>query len=153
MFFGRPYWNLGAVKRCAAKLPGFVERDFDRDLSVQADYEGDGLCTPVTLRGIFRTLPTLFAIPTIWRQQERFDRAFLAGGFDALLGKHEPLPAGIDAAFRELILPATEVLIGNHKTLTDFLLPDWDSDRPGVITLSTKHCAPGKIHRISLWCI
>jgi hydroxymethylpyrimidine/phosphomethylpyrimidine kinase len=33
-------------------------------------------------------------------------------------------------AFRELILPATEVLIGNHKTLTDFLLPDWDSDRP-----------------------
>ena len=33
-------------------------------------------------------------------------------------------------AFRELILPATEVLIGNHKTLTDFLLPEWDSDRP-----------------------
>jgi hydroxymethylpyrimidine/phosphomethylpyrimidine kinase len=33
-------------------------------------------------------------------------------------------------AFRELILPAAEVLVGNHKTLTDFLLPDWDSDRP-----------------------
>jgi hydroxymethylpyrimidine/phosphomethylpyrimidine kinase len=33
-------------------------------------------------------------------------------------------------AFRELVLPATEVLVGNHKTLTDFLLPDWDSDRP-----------------------
>jgi hydroxymethylpyrimidine/phosphomethylpyrimidine kinase len=33
-------------------------------------------------------------------------------------------------AYRELILPATEVLVGNHKTLTDFLLPDWDSDRP-----------------------
>ncbi len=33
-------------------------------------------------------------------------------------------------AYRELILPATEVLLGNHKTLTDFLLPDWDSDRP-----------------------
>lgn len=33
-------------------------------------------------------------------------------------------------AFRELILPATEVLVGNHKTLTDFLLPEWDSDRP-----------------------
>jgi hydroxymethylpyrimidine/phosphomethylpyrimidine kinase len=33
-------------------------------------------------------------------------------------------------AFRELILPASEVLVGNHKTLTDFLLPDWDSDRP-----------------------
>lgn len=33
-------------------------------------------------------------------------------------------------AFRELILPATEVLVGNHKTLTDFLLPEWESDRP-----------------------
>jgi len=33
-------------------------------------------------------------------------------------------------AWRELILPATEVLVGNHKTLTDFLLPDWDNERP-----------------------
>ena len=33
-------------------------------------------------------------------------------------------------AYRELILPAIEVLVGNHKTLTDFLLPDWDSERP-----------------------
>jgi len=33
-------------------------------------------------------------------------------------------------AFRELVLPATEVLVGNHKTLTDFLLPDWESERP-----------------------
>jgi hydroxymethylpyrimidine/phosphomethylpyrimidine kinase len=33
-------------------------------------------------------------------------------------------------AFRELILPATEVLVGGHQTLTDFLLPDWDNERP-----------------------
>jgi len=33
-------------------------------------------------------------------------------------------------SFRELILPQTHVLVGNHKTLTDFLLPDWDNDRP-----------------------
>lgn len=33
-------------------------------------------------------------------------------------------------AFRELILPAAEVLVGNHKTLQDFLLPEWDSERP-----------------------
>jgi hydroxymethylpyrimidine/phosphomethylpyrimidine kinase len=32
-------------------------------------------------------------------------------------------------AFRELVLPATEVLVGNHKTLTDFLLPEWESER------------------------
>jgi len=33
-------------------------------------------------------------------------------------------------AFRELVLPQTEVLVGNHQTLTNFLLPDWESDRP-----------------------
>ena len=35
----------------------------------------------------------------------------------------EALSGYLDA-FRELILPATEVLVGNHKTLTDFLLPE-----------------------------
>ncbi|WP_375140895.1 bifunctional hydroxymethylpyrimidine kinase/phosphomethylpyrimidine kinase [Ideonella aquatica] len=33
-------------------------------------------------------------------------------------------------ALRELILPATEVLVGSHQTLTDFLLPEWDNERP-----------------------
>ncbi|MCA0177630.1 MAG: hydroxymethylpyrimidine/phosphomethylpyrimidine kinase [Proteobacteria bacterium] len=33
-------------------------------------------------------------------------------------------------AWRELILPATAVLVGSHQTLTDFLLPEWDSERP-----------------------
>ncbi len=33
-------------------------------------------------------------------------------------------------AFRDLVLPLTEVLVGNHQTLTDFLLPEWDASRP-----------------------
>jgi len=33
-------------------------------------------------------------------------------------------------AFRELILPGAEVLVGSHQVLTDFLLPDWDAGRP-----------------------
>ena len=33
-------------------------------------------------------------------------------------------------AYRELVLPQTEVLVGSHQTLTDFLLPEWDSERP-----------------------
>ena len=32
-------------------------------------------------------------------------------------------------AFRELILPQTTVLVGNHSTLWRWLLPDWGSDR------------------------
>ena len=33
-------------------------------------------------------------------------------------------------AFRELVLPQTEVLVGSHQTLSDFLLADWSSERP-----------------------
>jgi hydroxymethylpyrimidine/phosphomethylpyrimidine kinase len=33
-------------------------------------------------------------------------------------------------ALRELVLPLTEVLVGNQKTMTDFLLPEWDAERP-----------------------
>jgi hydroxymethylpyrimidine/phosphomethylpyrimidine kinase len=33
-------------------------------------------------------------------------------------------------AFRELVLPQTELLVGSHQTLTDFLLPEWEADRP-----------------------
>lgn len=32
-------------------------------------------------------------------------------------------------ALRELVLPATEVLVGNQQTLTDVLLPDWEGER------------------------
>src|SRR4029450_192591 len=85
MFFGRPYWNLGAVKRCLMKLPGFVERDFNNDLSVKINYGGDGIRTPFTLGGIVRALPTILAIESVWKRQERFDRAVPTGGFHALL--------------------------------------------------------------------
>ena len=33
-------------------------------------------------------------------------------------------------AFRELVLPQTEVLVGSHQTLCDFLIPDWEGERP-----------------------
>lgn len=35
-------------------------------------------------------------------------------------------------AFRELILPQTTVLVGNHSTLWRWLLPDWSSDKSPV---------------------
>ncbi len=33
-------------------------------------------------------------------------------------------------AFRELLLPQTTLLVGNHNTLWRWLLPDWSSERP-----------------------
>jgi hydroxymethylpyrimidine/phosphomethylpyrimidine kinase len=55
--------------------------------------------------------------------------------------------AGYMDAFRELILPATEVLVGNHKTLTDFLLPEWDSERaPSARELAVAAAEHGARH-------
>jgi pyruvate,water dikinase len=71
MFFGRPYWNLGAVKEAVARIPGYVEREFDEDLCIEADYEGDGCYTPLTIAGVLRAIPTLLALPRYFRRQER----------------------------------------------------------------------------------
>jgi len=106
MFFGRPYWNLGAVKQCLAKLPGFVEREFDLDLSVEPTYAGDGVTTPVTLVGLVRAIPTALAVGRAWKTQDRFDRAFLAGGFDTLVAPYWPMPQDVVATFRRLITEA-----------------------------------------------
>jgi phosphohistidine swiveling domain-containing protein len=61
-FFSRPYWNFGEVKRAVARLPGFVERNFDHDLGIPATYEGDGQTTPMTLGGAVRAVPVLIAL-------------------------------------------------------------------------------------------
>ncbi len=84
MFFGRPYWNLGETKKCLARLPGFVEREFDKDLSVDVRYEGDGIRTPLSLKTLLRAIPTVLAIGRIFREQGSFDRRFLNGGFEEL---------------------------------------------------------------------
>jgi len=103
MFFGRPYWNLGAVKHCLLKLPGFVEREFDTDLSVEINYAGDGRRTPVTLFGILRALPTIFAIRGFFREREQEARALLNGEFDAIEGRHDHATDDVESAFRTLI--------------------------------------------------
>jgi phosphohistidine swiveling domain-containing protein len=103
MFFGRPYWNLGAVKRCLAKLPGFIERRFDQDLAIEGQYEGDGVTTPVNPVTVVRALPVILAIGRLLDRQEAIDRDLLAGGFDAIEKKYDPIPADVDRSFRELV--------------------------------------------------
>ena len=103
MFFGRPYWNLGAVKRAVSRLPGFVERDFDNDLNVGVSYDGDGLRTRVTARGVVRAIPTLLATRRFFRRQERFDRQFLSGGYEELVQQYEALGEDAEERFVPLI--------------------------------------------------
>tara|TARA_B100001964_G_scaffold241232_1_gene313071 strand:+ start:47 stop:1456 length:1410 start_codon:yes stop_codon:yes gene_type:complete len=103
MFFGRPYWNLGEVKKCFAKIPGFVEQEFDLDLSVEIQYEGKGKETPVNFWTLLQAIPTGLAIPKFLRKQDAFNQKFLAEGFQQLTQKHEELPEDIFPAFRNLI--------------------------------------------------
>ncbi|MCA9092137.1 MAG: hypothetical protein KDA68_01515 [Planctomycetaceae bacterium] len=81
MFFGRPYWNIGAVKESLLRLPGFVEREFDTDLSVDLRYRGTGRTTPMTLGGMLRCLPTAMAFPGFLRRREGDASKLLTDGF------------------------------------------------------------------------
>lgn len=50
-------------------------------------------------------------------------------------------------ALRELVLPLTNVLVGNQKSLTDFLLPDWDNERnPSARELAVAAAEAGAQH-------
>jgi len=103
MFFGRPYWNLGAVKECLAKLPGFVEREFDDDLSVQINYDGNGQCTPCSLPRVLGAVPTLLGMRKFFRLQQRRAEQLLSGGFETLMQKYERMPESVQTTFRDLI--------------------------------------------------
>lgn len=103
MFFGRPYWNVGAVKRCLARMPGFVEREFDDDLGIRIDYRGNGIRTPMNLIGLIRAIPTAFAIRSFFAGQGMISRDLLAGGFDAIERKYEPMRDDVDSAFHQLV--------------------------------------------------
>jgi phosphohistidine swiveling domain-containing protein/thymidylate kinase len=61
-YYGRPYWNVAAVKQCFLKVPGWNEQDFDADLGVNKDYGDDGPArVPVTPATVARALPVAFA--------------------------------------------------------------------------------------------
>lgn len=112
MFFGRPYWNLGAVKECLARLPGFVEREFDRDLGVEPAYPGEGVRTPVSWPRIVRALPTLAAVRQLWGRQEQAAARLLDGAGEALLEAADA--GGGEEGFGRLVTDAYRVIEGNY---------------------------------------
>lgn len=86
MFFGRPYWNLGAVKECLARLPGYDEREFERDLSVARGEGGEWRRTPVTVGSVLRAIPTMVAGPRVMARQEAMVSGLLGGGYERMAG-------------------------------------------------------------------
>jgi phosphohistidine swiveling domain-containing protein len=69
VFFGRPYWNVGAVKKALAKMPGFNERNFDQDLGIEITYDTDGVVTPFSLMGVLRAIPVMVALKKMYYDQ------------------------------------------------------------------------------------
>jgi pyruvate,water dikinase len=114
MFYGRPYWNVGKVKDCMAKLPGFVEKDFDADLQIRVDPNSEGRVTPVTPLGVLRALPTVLAVPAMWKRQARFDHDFLDGGFEKLVSRFEDKIKDPTESFGQLIEEAFTVTELNY---------------------------------------
>lgn len=78
VFYGRPYWNVSAVKKIQSQIPGYVERNFDQDLSIAMNYTGNGVENPMTLLGALRALPLLLRVNIGYsRQIVRANKALL----------------------------------------------------------------------------
>ncbi len=56
MFYGRPYWNMSAVKKAMSQVIGYKEREFDSEYGIIGDYEGDGQTTKVTPSTVARMI-------------------------------------------------------------------------------------------------
>lgn len=61
MFFGRPYWNIGAVKHAVSKVPGYNEKDFDEDLGITVDEDAASNCTSLSLKSVTNFLKIAMA--------------------------------------------------------------------------------------------
>jgi phosphohistidine swiveling domain-containing protein len=68
MYYGRGYWNASAVKRVLARVPGFDEEKFDRDLGIQKSYGKKGpLKVPTNARTVLSALPVALALELSYR--------------------------------------------------------------------------------------
>jgi len=62
-YYGRVYWNAGAVKEGLKRIPGFNEEDFDRDLGIQKDYGAQGpYKTKLTVSTLLNAIPVVFGL-------------------------------------------------------------------------------------------
>ncbi len=88
MFYGRPYWNMSVVKSAMAKVPGFKERDFDREFGVGVTYQGDGQVTRITPSSVGRLLRIGLAQRKILKDRDQTAQILkeeLLGGYDSVL--------------------------------------------------------------------
>ena len=62
-YYGRVFWNAGAVKEGLKQIPDFNEEDFDRDLGIQKKYGTDGPHkTKTTIASVVNAIPILMGL-------------------------------------------------------------------------------------------
>lgn len=154
--YGRAYWNLGAVKDCLKRVPGYNEEEFDKDLGIEKEY-GDGPWkTETTLATILPVIPTAIMLETEFIAHRlrirRFTRRFPAqkARLLKLLGSSrecaEQAAYGLKKAIRELQGPTERTyfraiynstnLQGEFKKLLDGYAAKMDP-KPGHLPLVT----------------
>jgi pyruvate,water dikinase len=105
VFFARPYWGMGEVKRALECIPGYDEDGFHADMGIPPDPENPGKKTPMTLRGILRALPVLFALKKSYREVLQHNERF-AQSFDERKTPFDLAPSSLveleDAEFHQL---------------------------------------------------
>ncbi|MDF1664656.1 MAG: PEP-utilizing enzyme, partial [Planctomycetota bacterium] len=63
--YGRAFWNLGAVKECLKRVPGYDEEEFDKDLGIEKEYGEQGPWkTETSLATILPVIPTAIMLET-----------------------------------------------------------------------------------------
>lgn len=67
--FARPYWNIGVVKEAMAQIPRYVEREFDDELGIYKNYQGDGYKSRFTFKTINHLLRVAIPIQQSTKQQ------------------------------------------------------------------------------------
>ena len=60
LFYGRPYWNMSAVKKTMSQIIGYKEREFDNEYGIQGNYEGDGQTTRVSPKRLLKMVRIVY---------------------------------------------------------------------------------------------
>ena len=60
MFYGRPYWNMSAVKKTMSQIIGYREREFDNEYGITGSYEGDGQTTGASPRVLLKMIRIIY---------------------------------------------------------------------------------------------
>lgn len=71
MFYGRPYWNLSVVKEAMARIPGYREREFNKEYGIQMTGEGDGQITTFRLQDLPRLMKMMVSQMILLRRRRK----------------------------------------------------------------------------------